>query len=71
MRTSGRTDSSPAWPVYRGQAQGRENMGKGAKRPRARTLPVSLPLFSSHLLGQHALRPRGCLFLYFLSKAEL
>ena len=28
-------------------------------------------LFSSRLLGWHALTPLGCIFLYFLNKTEL
>ena len=35
------------------------------------TLSLSLSLFSSCLLGHHALTPRGCIFLYFLNKTEL
>ena len=31
----------------------------------------SLFLFSSCLLGQYALIPQGCIFLYFLNKTEL
>ena len=31
----------------------------------------SLFLFSSCLLGRHALIPQGCIFLYFLNKTEL
>ena len=35
---------------------------------RSRSLLLSLSL---RLLGQHALMPRGCIFLYFLNKTEL
>ena len=35
------------------------------------SLSRSLSLYSSRLLGRHALMPRGCLFLYFLNKTEL
>jgi len=37
----------------------------------AKGLGVSLSIFSSHLLGQHALTPQGLFFLYFLNKTEL
>ena len=54
-----------ASPIYVGQAQGEEkkHIKKGAK--------VSGVSVSSHLLGWHALMPRGCLFFYFLNKTEL
>ena len=55
-----------ASPIYIGQAQWEEknHMKRGAKIGWA-------TLFSSHLLGQHVLRPGGCIFLYFLNKTEL
>ena len=46
--------------------------GPGVSLSCARTLvSLSLSLFSSRLLDQHALMPQGCIFLYFLNKTDL
>ena len=69
VRTSGRTNSIPGWPsLHRAGPAGRikKNIKRGAKE-----LGVSLSLFSSSLLGQHAFMPWGCIFLYFLNKTDL
>ena len=62
-----------AGPIYIGQAQGegktykkRRPKGQGSLSPS----PALLTLVSLRLLGQHALMPRGCIFLY-LNKTEL
>ena len=57
-----------ASPIYIQQAQGKEK--KHIKRG-AKGLGVSLSIFSSRLLGQHALTPQGLFSLYFLNKTEL
>ena len=63
-----------AGPVYIGQARGRKrHIKRGAKGPGSLSptcVSRSLSL-SSRLLGQHALTPRGCIFLYFLNKTDL
>ena len=66
-----------ASPIYIGQAQGEEKhikrgaRGPGVSLPHALSLFLSLSPSTSRLLGQHALMPRGCIFLYFLNKTEL
>ena len=54
-------------PIYIRQAQGEEGK-KHVKRGAKTGLG---PLFSSRLLGWHALTPGECIFLYFLNKTEL
>ena len=48
-----------ASPIYIGQAQGEEkkHIKRGGK------IGLQASLFSSHLLGWHACKPRGCIFL--------
>ena len=61
-----------ATPIYRGQAQGEEkHLKRGAQSWRSLSLAPTLSLFSSHLLGQNALTPRGRIFLYLLNKTDL
>ena len=63
-----------ASPVYIGQAQGegKKTYKKRSQRAGALSLRLILSLlFSSCLLGWHALMPQGCIFLYFLNKTEL
>ena len=63
-----------ASPVYTGQAQGEEKTHKNRSQRAGAlsfSLLFSLSLFSSCLLGQHALTPQGCIFLYFLNKTEV
>ena len=67
-----------ASPIYIGQAQGEEKTYK-KRRQRTRglslclphTLVLSLSLFSSHLLGRHALMPQDVFSFYFLNKIDL
>ena len=84
MRTSGRTDSTPAQFT-----QGRPGFGGGGDRQKeelrawglylfslslpcrhAHSVPLSLSPFSLSPLGQHAPMARGYIFLYFLNKTE-
>ena len=65
-----------ASPIYVGQAQGEEKTyKKRSQKAGGLSLPqmhvLFLSLFSLYLLGQHALTPRGCIFLYFLNKNDL
>ena len=63
-----------ASPIYIGQAQGEEKTYKKRSQRAGVSSPTrahSLSLFSSHLLGWHALIAQGCIFLYFLNKTEL
>ena len=53
----------------------RKHIKRGAKGARGLSLSSAqalfLSLFSSHLLGRHALMPGGCILLYFLNKTDL
>ena len=66
MRTSGKTNSPPGYPKLQ-----RADPGGGGKTYRKRSQYWARGLSSLCLLGQHALMPRGCIFLYFLNKTEL
>ena len=57
-----------ASPFYKWQAQGEEKTYKKRSQRAVGLSPAhtrALSLFSSHLLGRHALTPRGCIFLLF------
>ena len=78
MRTSGRTTAFLASPIYIGQAQGEETTYKKRRQRTgglslfpSHTCSLSLSLFSSHLLGRHALMPRDVFSFYFLNKIDL
>ena len=75
VRTSGSTNSTPGWPSLHRAGPGEEKTHKKrSQRPRVSLshVRVSLSLsLSSRLLGQHALTPQGCIFLYFLNKTDL
>ena len=68
-----------ASPVYKGQARGRKkHIKRGAKGPGVslsvsltHLFSLSLSLFSSHLLGRHALMPQDVFSFYFLNKIDL
>ena len=67
VKTSGKTNSTPGWASSQSTGPGRG--GKRYKREEPKL--GQGPFFSSRLLVWHALRPPGCIFLYFLNKTEL
>ena len=66
VRTSGKTNSTPACPVYIGQALAEEKKTYRERSQRARGLSLFFMSFGSAC--PHTL---GCIFLCFLNKIEL